>query len=64
MPKQKTKKAVAKRFKRTASGKIRRASPGRGHLLTNKSSKRKRRLRAGGLVSAADHKRISALLPS
>lgn len=63
MPKQKTRKAIAKRFKRTASGKIKRSSPSRGHLFTNKTSKQKRRLRAGGLVSKSEQKRISELLP-
>ncbi len=63
MPKMKTRKSIAKRFKRTASGKIKRSSAGRGHLFTNKSSKQKRRLRSGGLVSASDHKRIGELMP-
>jgi large subunit ribosomal protein L35 len=63
MPKMKTKQSAAKRFKRTAGGKLKRSSSGRGHLFTNKSSKQKRRLRAGGLVSAPERKRIGELLP-
>ncbi len=62
--KQKTKKAVAKRFRRTARGKIKHGCAGRGHLLGHKSRKRKRQLRSGRLVSAADHARISICLPS
>lgn len=61
--KQKTKKAVAKRFKKTAKGKITRSSTGRGHLLGHKTRKRKRNLRGSRLVSAADEKRITTLLP-
>ena len=63
MPKQKTRKSVAKRFKKTATGKLKRASSGRGHLFTNKSTKQKRRLRKGGLVSAADHARLITYMP-
>jgi large subunit ribosomal protein L35 len=63
MPKQKTRKSVAKRFKKTATGKLKRASTGRGHLFTNKSTKQKRRLRAGGLVSDADIKRLMPYMP-
>ncbi len=61
--KHKTKKAIAKRFRRTARGKIKHGSAGRGHLLGHKSRKRKRRLRAGGMVSASDYQRIAPLLP-
>lgn len=62
MPKMKTRKAVAKRFKLTATGKIKRSSAGRGHLLSGKSRKRKRHLRRGALVSGADYKRIISAL--
>lgn len=58
MPKQKTRKSVAKRFKLTARGKIKRTTAGRGHLLTGKSSKRKRQLAGGAMVSKADYQRI------
>lgn len=63
MPKQKTHKASAKRFKKTGTGKLKRACVGRGHLLTSKSSKRKRNLRSGGLVDKADIKRFQHLIP-
>lgn len=63
MPKQKTRKSVAKRFKKTATGKIKRECTGRGHLFTNKSTKQKRRLRGGGLVADADVKRLINYLP-
>ncbi len=63
MPKQKTRKSVAKRFKVTGTGKIKRESTGRGHLFTNKSSKQKRRLRKGGLVAKTDYKRIIDYMP-
>ena len=63
MPKMKTNKSAAKRFKRTANGKLKRQSSGRGHLFTNKSAKQKRRLRAGGLVAKSDMKRMAAVLP-
>ncbi len=45
MPKQKTHKGIAKRFKLTANGKVKCRSAGRGHILSSKSSKRKRQLR-------------------
>lgn len=62
MPKMKTRKSVAKRFKLTATGKIKRACAGRGHLLSSKSRKRKRHLRKGALVSGADYRRIASQL--
>ncbi|MCX7818290.1 MAG: 50S ribosomal protein L35 [Kiritimatiellae bacterium] len=62
MPKMKTRKSVAKRFKRTAGGKFRRTAAGRRHLLSGKSRKRKRQLRRGGLVSPADYRRIAQAL--
>jgi large subunit ribosomal protein L35 len=60
--KHKTKKSVAKRFKKTKRGKVKRSSTGRGHLLGHKSRKRKRQLRKGALVSDADHKRVANFL--
>ncbi len=60
--KQKTKKAVAKRFRRTKKGKLKFGKANRGHLLGQKSRKRKRQLRGGGIVSDADHARISRTL--
>jgi large subunit ribosomal protein L35 len=64
MPKLKTNKSAAKRFKKTASGKIKRRRAYHTHILTKKSRKRKRNLRQGTMVSEADRKRIEALLPS
>jgi len=62
MPKQKTRKAVAKRFKKTGSGKLKRTTAGGSHLLTGKSRKQKRGLQSSKLVSKADHKRIEKCL--
>jgi large subunit ribosomal protein L35 len=63
MPKQKTRKGVAKRFKKTASGKVKRRQAYGRHLATDKTSKRKRQLRHGTTVSPADAKRIRLMLP-
>ena len=59
----KTKKAVAKRFKLTASGKVKRGHASRRHLLASKSPKRKRKLAKAGLVHNTDLKRIKENLP-
>lgn len=50
MPKMKTRKAVAARFKLTGSGQLKKNSPGRRHILTKKTPKRKRQLARPGLV--------------
>ncbi|MFT7580629.1 MAG: large subunit ribosomal protein L35 [Myxococcota bacterium] len=63
MPKMKTHRGAAKRFRFTASGKIRRGKQGKNHILTKKNRKRKRRLRGGDFVSAADAPAIRRLLP-
>ena len=63
MPKLKTRRSVAKRFRFTAKGKVRRAQANRSHLRTHRSSKRKRKLGQGDLVSRADQERIERLLP-
>jgi large subunit ribosomal protein L35 len=63
MPKAKTSRSAAKRFKKTASGKLARRKSLKGHLLTSKTRKRKRRLRRPGLVDKADAKRMTRLLP-
>ena len=62
MPKMKSNRGAAKRFKKTASGKVKRRKAYKAHILTKKSSSRKRRLRKGTLVSQADRKRIGRLL--
>ncbi|MCK4412735.1 MAG: 50S ribosomal protein L35 [Candidatus Eisenbacteria sp.] len=58
MPKIRTRRATAKRFKVTGSGRIRRRRANKGHLLTGKTRKRKRFLRQGDLVHATDETRI------
>ena len=58
----KTKRAAAKRFKLTGTGKIRRYKSHHSHILTKKSSKRKRNLRKSSLVSRSDVKRVKAML--
>ncbi len=63
MPKMKTHRGAAKRFKRTGTGKIVRTRANRQHILTKKATKRKRRLRKSALVSSADEKRLKQLLP-
>jgi len=63
MPKMKTRRGAAKRFKKTASGKIKRHKAYKTHILTKMSPKRKRQLRRSGLISAADMPRVKAMLP-
>jgi len=60
--KMKTVKAVAARFKATASGELKRNRPGKRHLLSGKSSKRKRHLSKAGLVDNAHEKTYSRLM--
>jgi large subunit ribosomal protein L35 len=61
--KMKTHKGAAKRFKATGSGKVRRYKANKSHILTKKTSKRKRQLRRGALVATAgDTKRIKRLI--
>lgn len=62
MPKMKTHRASAKRFKKTGSGKLKRSHAFTSHLFANKSQKQKRKLRKSGLVSASDYKRIREML--
>ncbi|MEG3638614.1 50S ribosomal protein L35 [Magnetococcus sp. PR-3] len=63
MPKLKTHRGAAKRFKATGSGKIRRSKAFKSHILTKKSVKRKRGFRAGGLVDATDVAAVRKMLP-
>ncbi|EOD00917.1 50S ribosomal protein L35 [Caldisalinibacter kiritimatiensis] len=63
MPKMKTHRGAAKRFKKTGKGKIRRAKAYKNHFTGKKSAKRVRNLRKGGLVNDSDQKRIKTLLP-
>ena len=63
MPKMKTHRGAAKRFKSTASGKFKRSKAYKSHILTKKTRKRKRKLDTPTLCSTADMKRVSAMLP-
>lgn len=62
MPKQKTHKGAAKRFKLTAKGKVKRGHSMRSHILTKKTRKRKRRLRKPTLVKGKFEKHVKELL--
>lgn len=63
MPKMKTHRGAAKRFKVTGTGKIKRFSGYKSHLLTGKPAKRTRRLRKSSLVSASEYDRMKKLMP-
>ena len=63
MPKIKTKRAAAKRFKVTASGKLMSRSGWKRHLLEAKSPKRRRKLRKARLVAKVDQPRLKRLVP-
>jgi large subunit ribosomal protein L35 len=63
MPKLKTHKGAAKRFRLTATGKIKRGHSHARHILTKKAHKRKRLLDIDTLVSKSDQKRVEAMLP-
>ncbi|MCA9027307.1 MAG: 50S ribosomal protein L35 [Planctomycetaceae bacterium] len=54
MPKQKTHKGMKKRFKVTATGKVKHRSANRGHILGKKSGERKRRLRGDGIIGGQE----------
>ncbi len=60
----KTKKAVVKRFKITATGRMLHKKIGRSHLLSKKTSKRKRRLRHLGEITGRDKQRMRRLMPN
>ena len=64
MPKVKTHRGAAKRFKKTGTGKIVRSRRNKQHILTKKSPKRKRHLRNDTLITPADEKRVKQLLPN
>ncbi|MDO3380013.1 50S ribosomal protein L35 [Geoalkalibacter halelectricus] len=63
MPKIKTNRGAAKRFSKTGTGKIRRAKAFRRHILTKKSTKRKRNLRGGAIIDSRDHANVARLIP-
>lgn len=62
MPKLKTKKAAAKRFKVTATGKVKHRSAGTSHLATRKSKKRRRQLRGTDVLSKVEARRVIPLI--
>jgi len=62
MPKMKTNRSTAKRFKLTSGGKVKRMRAFKSHILTKKTAKRKRRLRKADLCSPGDSRRIKRLL--
>jgi len=63
MPKLKTHRGAAKRFRSTATGQFKRSKAYKSHILTKKTTKRKRKLDTPTTVSAADHGRVAAMLP-
>lgn len=64
MPKMKTNRAAAKRFKKTGTGKIKRYKAYKSHILTKKTRKRKRSLRQSTIASTSDMNRIGIMLPN
>ena len=64
MPKMKSHRGAAKRFKKTGTGKLVRNKAGRRHILTKKNTKLKRQMRGGQIVAAVDVKRLKQMLPS
>ena len=64
MPKMKTHRGAAKRFKVTSKGRVKRGHAFHSHILTKKSPKRKRNLRGTTMLAHADEKRVKRLLAS
>ena len=62
MPKMKTRRGAAKRFKLTGSGKVKRSRAYKSHKLSHKSPKRKRRLRKGTILTAVEVKRVKKMI--
>jgi large subunit ribosomal protein L35 len=62
MPKMKTHRGAAKRFKKTGSGKLKRSHAFTSHMFGHKTQKQKRKLRKSGIVSSGDFKRIKDML--
>ena len=63
MPKMKTNKSAAKRFKLTGSGKLKRNKANKQHILTKKSTKRKRNLRQSAMTDATNVKNMKKIMP-
>ena len=64
MPKMRTRKTAAKRFRITATGKIMRQNTGKGHLMIKKSSSRKRRLTLESTVSHGEMQKVRRMVPN
>ena len=63
MPKMKTSKSAAKRFKKTGTGKLKRMKAYKSHILTKKSTKRKRNLRKSTITDQTNVKNMKKILP-
>jgi len=63
MPKMKTNKGAAKRFSKTGTGKIKRNKAFTSHILTSKTTKRKRNLRHSTIMSPGDTRKMGVLIP-
>jgi len=63
MPKVKTNRGAAKRFKATGTGKIKRSKAYSSHILTKKTTKRKRNLRKSDLIAESDRRAVKRMLP-
>ena len=63
MPKLKSHRGAAKRFRSTASGKFKRSKAYKSHILTKKTTKRKRKLDTPTLISKSDHEKVAKMLP-
>jgi large subunit ribosomal protein L35 len=63
MPKLKTHRGAAKRFRSTGTGRFKRSKAYKSHILTKKTTKRKRKLDTPTLVSGADHDKVAKMLP-
>ena len=62
MPKMKSNRGASKRFRLTGSGKVRRNKAYASHILTKKSTKRKRKLRKAGILTSADEARVKRMI--
>jgi large subunit ribosomal protein L35 len=62
MPKMKTRRGAAKRFKLTASGKLKRNKANHRHMLVRRSNKAKRKMRQGDFVAAGDRRNVRRML--
>lgn len=63
MPKMKTNRGAAKRFKRTKNGGFKRRNAGARHIMTKKSAKRKRNMRHADMLDKSEHDRVALMLP-